>query len=1329
MDLSAQVPKIKKSVTKKQSETTKQNETRKKRCAKGTKYNKKTGKCEPIPIKLADLPTIKLPVPAKAEDEGEEAGKDEGEEEEEGEEAMEGEEGEEEADKSGPEENDYEETENKYLSDNPDDYDFLYPSLNDPNFNIKLTQKKEFFDTQYDGEIHADIEAHANKLCNADYDMAPHQLFVRNFLSFQTPYNSLLLYHGLGSGKTCSAIGVAEEMRDYIMNMGMISQIIIVASPNVQANFRIQLFDESKLTEIDGLWNIRACTGNKFLKEINPMNMQGLSRENVIKQVNRVIDIYYYFFGYVSFANYIINKGKLDDASITDKNKIRKIKQNKLRKVFENRLIIIDEVQNIRISEDNKDKRVAEALLELISYVDTLRLLLLSATPMYNSYKEIIWLINLMNKNDRRPPIKTKDVFDAAGNFKEGGKELLERKATGYISFVRGENPYTFPYRIWPTEFASNFTFPVKSYPTIQMLGKGKLIQSINPDRLSLYLVDIGETQQLGYDYIISRLAAKYSKNLPDLENENELNEDEANDEDRGKKAKEGEKEGEKENEKGKFGYTVLQQPLQALNIIYPDARLAAGNTGLDPRELVGGEGLRRMMNYVTNENTKTRNKFEYKPETLAKYGKIFALEEIGKYSSKIKKICELIAKATGVILVYSQYIDGGLVPIALALEEMGYARAGGVNSLFATPPTKRNGFKYVMITGEKGFTPDPVADIKLATRDDNKDGGRVKVILISQTGAEGLDLKFIRQVHILEPWYNLNRIEQIIGRAVRTCSHKALPFLKRNVEIYLYASLNQASDEETTDLYVYRLAEKKAGKIGMVTRVLKESSIDCILNYGQNNFTAENMADPKYGITPITLELASEDETAPGKQMLLENYKIGDRPFSAICDYMDTCAYQCKPAKKIEDIEVQMDTYNEDFIMMNTEKIIYKIKELFKNTKNGRFFIKKAELREILVQYPPVQINAALQILIEDKNEYVTDKYGRLGHLINIDDLYIFQPMELKNTRSSIYERANPIEIKHNKILIKLAKDDKVVEPVQQEQGRAEPAAAAAAAAQPVGVDVGTKTIEKLAEEIKLKYKHATTTQNIGTGEKEWYKFGKIAIDLMKDKNINGEVIDEEYLQKLVIEHIVDELSLNDIKLLLNQMDRNPLFDKPLFAHVKRYLKTQIMKGEKRIKGILWKNAKENILIVQSPNAAAAAAADAGLGGEWHNAEAEDKKDLEKEVTKKKNKLTNFNDIIGFMNNFKTEEYVVFKTKNIKKNESGARCDQKGSKGNSTILLNLIVGGDEYTTKLKIHQQSICILQEFYLRIYQKQAKDGKCWFLTPAEAVLKNIEGKKNL
>ena len=147
-------------------------------------------------------------------------------------------------------------------NDRSKQFDFLYPHIDDPEFNIKISQKKEFNENKYDGSIH-DLEEYSNKLCDADFELNPHQLFVRNFLSFNTPYNSLLLYHGLGTGKTCSAITVAEEMRDYLKQMGITQRIIVVAAPNVQDNFKLQLFDERKLTLVDGLWNIRACTGNK----------------------------------------------------------------------------------------------------------------------------------------------------------------------------------------------------------------------------------------------------------------------------------------------------------------------------------------------------------------------------------------------------------------------------------------------------------------------------------------------------------------------------------------------------------------------------------------------------------------------------------------------------------------------------------------------------------------------------------------------------------------------------------------------------------------------------------------------------------------------------------------------------------------------------------------------------------------------------------------------------------------------------------------------------------------------------------------------------------
>ena len=486
------------------------------------------------------------------------------------------------------------------------EYSYLYPSLDDPLFNQKIAERQEFYDTRYIGNK-GDLITESDKLCNAEFELAPHQLFVRNFMSFQTPYNSLLLFHGLGSGKTCSAISVAEEMRDYMKQMGISQRILVIASPNVQENFKLQLFDEQKLELIDGLWNIRACTGNKFLKEINPMNMKGLSRERVITQVKRIINAAYLFMGYIEFANYVEKKSLITSDIPAAKKKA--FVRAKLRKQFGNRLIIIDEVHNIRMTEDNKEKKVAVELEKLIENVPDLRLLFLSATPMYNSYKESIWLINLMNKNDGRDTIEVKDVFEADGTFKideegkEVGRNLLMRKATGYVSFVRGDNPYTFPYRVWPSEFASEHTFEHQERPMKQLNGS-PIIQDL--ELVSIYLTEVGEIQSKGYNLIIDRLKSGNSgQSMPSFANMES------------------------------FGYTLLQRPLEALNMVYPME--SYDRQDIDIKDIVGKGGLDRTMTYTEIASPPQRFDFQYK-EGIPH---IFSPGEIEKYSGKIKNICD----------------------------------------------------------------------------------------------------------------------------------------------------------------------------------------------------------------------------------------------------------------------------------------------------------------------------------------------------------------------------------------------------------------------------------------------------------------------------------------------------------------------------------------------------------------------------------------------------------------------------------------------------------------------------------------------------------------
>jgi len=1249
-----------------------------------------------------------------------------------------------------------EQVERNCINDQPDANLSLYPNMNDTNFNIKIATKQEFNDTKYDGEIYEDIEEHANELAKADFELQPHQAFVKNFLSFQTPYNSLLLYHGLGTGKTCSAIGVCEEMRLYSKQVGFSKKILIVASENVQDNFRSQLFDERKMKQHDGIWTIGGCIGNSLLKEVNPMSMRGVSREKIISQINGLINANYMFLGYEQFANYIMKKMKYAEEMklVGERGKFvlnQRVIQ-RLRQEFDNRLIVIDEVHNIRKTDEKNVKKGSDYLEWLVKSAENMRFLLLSATPMYNSYKEIIWLLNLMNMNDRRGKIKVGDVFDGAGNFKPNGEELLVRKATGYISVVRGENPYTFPYRVYPDIFAEDHTFPAVKYPSYQMnLKKIKEEDHI----LRPYLLTIGkcggcgECQYCAYRYITHKLRDK----MPSF------------------------------SAMETFGYKVLQTPIEALIISYPHNELklmidqiepekyvevvddtnesvdietedqefeeqqgdegedgeeqaiapVVGGAneeqydyGINPKELTGKLGMERMMNFIDSRETMVKGNYEYKETTLAQYGKIFSKEKIGKYSAKIKFVLDMIANAekvsNGIILVYSQYIDSGLIPMALALEEMGFQRYGDGKQLFKEKPSTEIDARtmqpqnvsmpacYAMITGDRRLSPNNENEVKGLTNENNKDGHKIKVVLISRAGSEGIDLKFIRQVHILDPWYNMNRLEQIIGRAVRNQSHKDLRFDQRNVQIFMHGTILDNNMEESADLYMYRVAEFKAKQIGRVSRVLKESAVDCILNHGQTNFSQEIMdAIVKNPVRQILSD-----------GYVIADFKVGDAPNSASCDYMDTCYYECKPTKDIK--ELNRDTYDESYIKINFEKIMQRIRMLFKE---GFFYKKKILINSVNLpkEYPLIQIYAALTQLIDDPSEFITDKYGRAGHLVNNGDYYLFQPVEISDPNASVFDRSVPVDYKNRVIDIEI--NPKIAKPK--------------AVAAIIHADEGLKTIDifKKNYEIVNEFIGKPTIKQTGSAEEDggsnddWYKHcGVVMTKLEKEypesvQKENPKTVQYKgfahFKPRLIVAHMIELLMFVDKLELLNYIfSLKTIVADSMEMWIKDYFTDMMIVTDEYKALVLYELNIERIMLLTN--------------GKWTDAVPYDKEQVKQAPQLGEMNKDEYNKIIGFIGYEKNYRYLVFKTKDMTlPRHTGTRCDEAGFK--TSEYLNEMIGNgkNEYnkeSNKLKKDKQGniiqykrtheeLCVTHELMMRYYHADNINGEKWFLTPEMAL----------
>jgi hypothetical protein len=257
---------------------------------------------------------------------------------------------------------------------------------------------------------------------------------------------------------------------------------------------------------------------------------------------------------------------------------------------------------------------------------------------------------------------------------------------------------------------------------------------------------------------------------------------------------------------------------------------------------------------------------------------KYLTMEALENYSPKMNRILENLKNPDniGLHLVYSQFRTlEGLGIFKLALNQNGFAEFS-INKNKTTKlweinirPEDIYKPKYVSYTGaidstekEKkeillniynGFfdnIPKELSEQITQISPNNNFGEIIKVFMITSSGAEGLDLKNTRYVHIMEPFWNLVRIEQVIGRAVRICSHKNLPPELRNVEAYVYISCftpeqikkNKSLDimisdlsktrgirrPITTDESLYETSIIKDDAISQLIKTVKETSIDC---------------------------------------------------------------------------------------------------------------------------------------------------------------------------------------------------------------------------------------------------------------------------------------------------------------------------------------------------------------------------------------------------------------------------------------------------------------------------------------------------------------------
>lgn len=259
---------------------------------------------------------------------------------------------------------------------------------------------------------------------------------------------------------------------------------------------------------------------------------------------------------------------------------------------------------------------------------------------------------------------------------------------------------------------------------------------------------------------------------------------------------------------------------------------------------------------------------------------KFFSKESLPNLSPKFQAVLDRLLPSKGPALVYSNFktLEGvGLFSVALEAQQ-GYVRldveqvAGSwqlTEETMAAPPGT---LRYIVYTGDERREKRKVlldifnakwskvpqalgAKVREITGVDNNIGGKIaKVFMITQSGAEGISLSNVRQVHVMEPYWNYVRLDQVKGRAIRICSHMELPPEERTVDVYTYISKfsakqlkDRAVDEtimnfdggETTDQNILKLMNAKKQLADSILNVMKSSAVDCELNATENGTIA----------------------------------------------------------------------------------------------------------------------------------------------------------------------------------------------------------------------------------------------------------------------------------------------------------------------------------------------------------------------------------------------------------------------------------------------------------------------------------------------------------
>jgi hypothetical protein len=790
---------------------------------------------------------------------------------------------------------------------------------------------------------------------DSKFELLTHQKIIRDYINIYTPYRGLLIFHGLGSGKTCGSIGIAEGVIR-TSSIAMVESLdtdrkIIVMTP---ASLRKNYFEELKkcgnpiykkkqfwefinteeepenlevlsnvlhlpvefIRKNNGAWLVNAN------KESNYNKLSSKEKGMLDEQLNEMIHQKFQFINYNG-----LRKKRVDELT-----------ENNTKNPFSNKVVIIDEAHNfisriVNKIEGEKDidnsKHTFIILYKTLLQAENCKIILLSGTPIINYPNEIGILFNIL-----RGYIKTWNINIEVSEQKTNSEIEKIIKSFKHVDYVEYNSNKL---KITRNPFGFVNTYRTGEYKGVKLNKQGDFINNNEflkelskhltknkikikdytienykalPDKLddfnSLFIdskdrdlknTDIFKRRILG---LTSYYRSAQEELLPDI-NKNEekdyhiikLNMSDY----QFKLYKEIRIKERKQESKKKTGklyestnstYKIFSRAY--CNFVFPeniqrpfpkDDELTNNDNnefdGLDLQEQVDNIKLNKEDENEKNNDYPKRIKNAI--ESLKSNNEEYLKDNLEKYSPKFAAILENLENEEhkGCHFLYSQFRTlEGIEILTLILEANGFKELKVIKNkngefIFKNTIVKDKMFSLYtgseseeekeiirnIYNGDWGYLPTRLSNELKEINKDNNFGEIIKLFMITSSGAEGINLKNTRYVHITEPYWHPVRIEQVIGRARRICSHEDLPEEFQNVKVFLY--LMQFTDKQiegasaelrldrskysknntrplTTDEALFEIMNRKENINKQILTAIKETAMDCYIHSNENS-------------------------------------------------------------------------------------------------------------------------------------------------------------------------------------------------------------------------------------------------------------------------------------------------------------------------------------------------------------------------------------------------------------------------------------------------------------------------------------------------------------